>query len=188
MRSESVHCVFFSIALAALLLSCTISSARSATVSDETLIVPGERLNGYVLGKTVLNQILGALGEPDSDGRIRQTTPHGMVYDTRSHIVYNSYRIVFSIDETTQCLRQIDIWSPSYATAGGVKVGSSEKSVIAEFGRPDNRDDQHGELMLSYSAKGIRFYFSKDRVYLIELFQRSVNSSPISMTERSEPR
>ncbi|MGV8120546.1 MAG: hypothetical protein AB2L14_12365 [Candidatus Xenobiia bacterium LiM19] len=153
-------------ALAALPTECLFAA-------NDNLIVPGERVNGFILGKTNYNQIHSMLGEPDSDGCIRQSTPHGMAYNTKIFKVYNNSRLAFSFDETTKCLRQVEIWSASYATAKGVKVGSSEKEILKEFGKPDISDAQIGELTLTYFARGIRFTLAKGRVYLVELFNKN---------------
>lgn len=163
----------FPVICAAVLFAFTASSTEIVFAASDTLIVPGERINGFILGKTNYNQIRSILGEPDSDGCIRQSTPHGMAYNTATHKVYNSSRLVFSFDEKTGCLRQVEIWSASYATAKGVKVGSSEKNIVAEFGKPDNSDAQLGELTLTYFRRGIRFFLAKGRVYLIELFMKN---------------
>lgn len=163
----------FLVTCAAVLSLFIALSTESLFAANDTLIVAGERLNGFILGKTNFNQIRSKLGEPDSDGCIRQSTPHGMAYNTTTHKVYNSSKLVFSFDETTNCLRQVEIWSTSYATVKGVKVGSSEKDIFKEFGKPDNSDAQLGELTLTYFGRGIRFFLAKDRVYLIELFTKN---------------
>ncbi|MHC9542682.1 MAG: hypothetical protein AB9903_24495 [Vulcanimicrobiota bacterium] len=171
MKNHSITLFLF--ACLALLLTFTIIPSESLFAANDTLIVPGERLNGFILGKTNYNQIHSKLGEPDSDGCIRQSTPHGMAYNITTHKVYNSSKLVFSFDETTNCLRQVEIWSTSYATVKGVKVGSSEKDIFKEFGKPDNSDAQLGELTLTYYGRGIRFFLAKERVYLIELFMKN---------------
>jgi hypothetical protein len=163
----------FLIICAAALSAFTVLPTECLSAANDNLIVPGERVNGFILGKTNYNQIRSILGEPDSDGWIRQSTPHGMGYNTKTHKVYNNSKLVFSFDETTKCLRQVEIWSASYKTAKGVKVGSSEKDIIKEFGKPDISDAQIGESTLTYFGRGIRFTLAKGRVYLIELFSKN---------------
>jgi hypothetical protein len=108
------------LALAALLAVGTTVRAQE----DDHLIVPGVRLGPVHLGITDV-ELYRQLGDPQS------TQPNG---DVSMNYTYSNFGV--SVSTHTHKVIQVLALDASYATAEGIKVGSSHLAIAAKLGIP----------------------------------------------------
>ena len=113
-----------------------LAATEMAQAQNDTLIVPGVRMGPVHLGITDA-ELYRLLGDPQS------TQVNGDI--SRNYIFPN---FTVSVSASTHKVIQVTTTDPSFATADGVKVGSSGLAVAAKLGAP--RDACAEDCSISY--------------------------------------
>lgn len=120
------------------------------------VIEPGKSAGSYQLGQD-FKQVQASLGAP------ARVDPSPSDPSTKMYF----YRdVAFLVNRQNQVLG-ITVTSPSYATSGGVGVGSSEQKVRAAFGE----GLQRGNGNRTYAERGLGFSFSSGVVTHVYVFK-----------------
>jgi hypothetical protein len=141
-------------ALWGLLLACaeSPSSAGTAVVANEVLIVPGVRVGNFVLGRDTLASVLGS-DTPEARHRFAEQG------------------LVFQFEQGKQ-LRGIMVSSPRFRTRHGFRVGSKASAIEEQLGTPVTREvrEVHGKFELPVLAyPGITFLLSDGSVRAVRI-------------------
>lgn len=121
--------------------------------ANDTLIVPGCRIGPVALGLKPAD-LLNTLGSPNSSMIQSTKTPD------LNHIYHYDDFTVF-VNTVSGLVSWVFTYSPSYATAEGIRVGVSELEVRVKLGAPDNvskynRDSQ----TYFYRSRGLHVRFN----------------------------
>jgi hypothetical protein len=114
-------------ALAALFVGL---QSTTAAAKNDTLIVPGVRIGPVNLGMSDAD-VYGLLGDPT------QTMTEGV--DMGRAIAYVFPKLTVVVSKATHKVTQVTTLDPGYATADGIKVGSSGLAVSTKLGIPPGR-------------------------------------------------
>jgi hypothetical protein len=122
--------------------ACSWHEPARAQVSNDHLIVPWERIGPVALGMTAA-ELIHILGHPTNEG----LGPLDLAVD-----VYN-WKDNFSVTvkKGGSYATQICVLNPAYSTVQGVHPGSTDVSVLALLGEPQNSKVSTAWWKLSYT-------------------------------------
>jgi beta-lactamase regulating signal transducer with metallopeptidase domain len=125
-------------------------------------------------------EVINILGEPDK----RQ--PRSLIYRPLGFSV-TVHPTVGTITFGCFTKKAIPWWDAFYTkdfrgrTKEGIGMGSSEKQITKAFGKPDERDEQGRQVVLTYQTLGLWFVLLSDRVIQ---FSMMIPSQPVDTSNR----
>jgi thioredoxin-related protein len=166
-----------------LLCSLIALSGFSAEISrepdPEMLVTPLVGIGKVRFGMSE-EEVINILGEPDK----RQ--PRSLIYRPLglSLIVHPTTGVVSFGCSTKKAIPWWDRFSARDfrgATKEGIAMGSSEKEIMKAFGKPDEREEQGRQVVLTYEAQGLWLVLLSDK--LIQ-FSMRIPSAPMDTSKR----
>jgi hypothetical protein len=150
-----------------------------AQVSDDGLIVPGERIGVWTMTMSIdeLLQVNGpkrAIGPPEDQTEIMLRSLRDSVKDLWAHRWDHLRLRAVTFERDTKRVEGLTVSDRRFKTAQNIGIGATREEVVAAYGMPTAVTEANARQMhVIYDELGITFRVSNDqqKVDLINIFR-----------------